>query len=277
MHLTAIGIQRGFSWPIVQQLRSIYRNRILAWEMGKRDLLIFNKGTVLGFAWLVVRPLIQVTEYVVIVSVIFRVPFSSGGISRFDFVLYVLAGTVPWQLMTSVLQEAPSFIRSRIDLLKQVAYPLEILPITNIISASLGPLISLAAYLVLAGAVGALHWSVLLLPVPTVMLFIFVLGCAWFFMVVGMLFVDLREVVAIVMGVLVYMSPVVLTESAVSPSVWHLLQYDPLFHVVICFRDVFEAEFHPISWGVFSGISAVALLAGSAAVSGAKRIASELI
>src|SRR5882762_1061211 len=119
MHLTATSRQRGVRWPLMQQLRSVYRNRVLAWEMGRRDLLVFNKGTVLGFSWLIIRPLIQVSAYVIIVSVIFRVPFDSDT-SRFGFILYVLSGTVPWQLMTSVLQEAPSFIRSRIDLLKQV-------------------------------------------------------------------------------------------------------------------------------------------------------------
>jgi lipopolysaccharide transport system permease protein len=276
MHLTATSHQRDFRWPLFQQLGSVYRNRVLAWEMGRRDLLVFNKGTVLGFSWLIVRPLIQVSAYVVIVSIIFRVPFDSDK-GRFGFILYVLSGTVPWQLMTSVLQEAPSYVRSRIELLKQVVFPLEILPITNIIVAALGPLISLAVYFVLAGSVGALHWSVLLLPVPLVLLFIFVLGCAWFLMVVGMLFVDLREVVAIVMGMLVYMSPVVLTEKAVGPAIWHLLNFNPLFHVVICFRDVFEAEFHPLNWVLFVGISVAALLAGSFSVAGAKRIASELI
>jgi lipopolysaccharide transport system permease protein len=276
MRLTATSHQRDFRWPLLQQLGSVYRNRVLAWEMGRRDLLVFNKGTVLGFSWLIVRPLIQVSAYVVIVSIIFRVPFDSDK-GRFGFILYVLSGTVPWQLMTSVLQEAPSYVRSRIELLKQVVFPLEILPITNIIVAALGPLISLAVYFVLAGSVGALHWSVLLLPVPLVLLFIFVLGCAWFLMVVGMLFVDLREVVAIVMGMLVYMSPVVLTEKAVGPAIWHLLNFNPLFHVVICFRDVFEAEFHPLNWVLFVGISVAALLAGSFSVAGAKRIASELI
>jgi lipopolysaccharide transport system permease protein len=276
MHLTATSHQRDFRWPLFQQLGSVYRNRVLAWEMGRRDLLVFNKGTVLGFSWLIVRPLIQVSAYVVIVSIIFRVPFDSDK-GRFGFILYVLSGTVPWQLMTSVLQEAPSYVRSRIELLKQVVFPLEILPITNIIVAALGPLISLAVYFVLAGSAGALHWSVLLLPIPLVLLFIFVLGCAWFLMVVGMLFVDLREVVAIVMGMLVYMSPVVLTEKAVGPAIWHLLNFNPLFHVVICFRDVFEAEFHPLNWVLFVGISVAALLAGSFSVAGAKRIASELI
>jgi lipopolysaccharide transport system permease protein len=276
MHLTATSHQRDFRWPLFQQLGSVYRNRVLAWEMGRRDLLVFNKGTVLGFSWLIVRPLIQVSAYVVIVSIIFRVPFDSDN-GRFGFILYVLSGTVPWQLMTSVLQEAPSYVRSRIELLKQVVFPLEILPITNIIVAALGPLISLAVYFVLAGSAGALHWSVLLLPIPLVLLFIFVLGCAWFLMVVGMLFVDLREVVAIVMGMLVYMSPVVLTEKAVGPAIWHLLNFNPLFHVVICFRDVFEAEFHPLNWVLFVGISVAALLAGSFSVAGAKRIASELI
>src|SRR5262249_2551508 len=173
------GDTSGHGWALVAFIRSGWANRVLAWEMAKRELLVFNKGTVLGFLWLVLRPLIQVSAYVVIVSVIFRVPFSKGGGSRFGFALYVLSGMVPWQLLTSVLQDAPSMIRSRIDLLRQVNYPLEIMPITTIIAASIGPLVSLAIYLVIGAATGDLHWSILLLPLPALLLVAFSIATAW--------------------------------------------------------------------------------------------------
>jgi len=258
-------------------LISVWRNRLLAWEMGKRDLRALNKGTVLGFAWLFLRPLIQVAAYVIVVSVIFGVRFGPEGSGRFSYALYVLAGMIPWQLMTSVLQDAPSLIRSRMEVFKQIVYPLEILPVTTLIAASVGPLISLAAYLLLAGVSGTLHWSIVLVPIPALLLVAFLLGSAWLLMAVGTLLVDLREIIGVVLGLLVYMSPVVLFEGGVPARVWRLLEFNPLFHVVVCFRDVFTGEFHDWSWLIFGAMTLGAVVLGAFVVSGAKRLFAELL
>jgi len=258
-------------------LASVWRNRLLAGEMGKRDLLVLNKGTILGLAWLFLRPLIQVAAYVIVVSVIFGVRFGPEGSGRFSYALYVLAGMIPWQLMTTVLQDAPSLIRNRIDLFKQIVYPLEILPVTTLIAASVGPAICLLTYLVLATVSGVLQWSIFLIPVPTLMLAAFIVGNAWLLMVAGTLLVDLREIVSVTMGLLVYMSPVVLFQGGVPPAVWRVLELNPLFHVVVCFRDVFTADLHVWSWVIFSGMTLGAVMFGAFAVSSAKRLFAELL
>ncbi len=258
-------------------LRSVWTNRLLAWETGKRDLLVLNKGTVLGFAWLFLRPLIQVAAYVVVVSVIFGVHFGSEGSGRFSYALYVLAGMIPWQLMTSVLQDAPSLIRNRIELFRQIVYPLEILPVTTLIAAAVGPLVCLLVYLVLATVSGVLQWSIILIPIPTLMLATFIIGSAWLLMVAGTLLVDLREIISVTMGLLVYMSPVVLFQGGVPAPVWRVLELNPLFHVVVCFRDVFTSEFHFWSWVIFSFMTLGAVVCGAFVVSSAKRLFAELL
>jgi lipopolysaccharide transport system permease protein len=268
---------RGVRWPLLGPLHLVWRHRLLAWEMGKRDLQVVNKGTVLGFSWLFIRPFVQVAAYVFVVSVIFGVRFGPDGDSRFSYAVYVLSGMIPWQLMTMVLEEAPSLIRRRIELLKQVVYPLELLPVTTMMVAAVGPMVSLGVYFLLAGASGTLQWSVLLLPIPVLMLMALLIGSAWLLMVAGTLLVDLREIVGVTLSLLVYMSPVVLFESAVPAPMWHVLEFNPLFHVVICFRDVFTGQLHALSWAIFGGMTAVAVVLGSFAVSRAKQIFAELL
>lgn len=256
--------------------RSTWSNRVLAWEMAKRELLASNKGTLLGLGWLIIRPFIQVAAYVVVVSFIFGLRPTSGG-SRFTYALYVLSGMVPWQLMTRMLEEAPSLIRSRTELLRQVIYPLEILPLTSMFVASIGPAVGLAAYVTLAGVSGALQWSIILLPLPFAILALMLVGSAWLLMVFGMLIADLKEVISVALGLLVYMSPVVLSEAVVSPRLWRLLQFNPLFQVIVCFRDIMNLQFHPVSWLIYIGMALGAIVLGAFAVSRAKRIFSEHI
>ena len=59
-------------------------------------------------------------------------------------------------------------------------------------------------------------------------------------------------------------------ESAVSAKVWKLILLNPLTHVVICFRDVYNAEFHALSWALFAGMTLVAFLGGGWIVAHAK-------
>jgi lipopolysaccharide transport system permease protein len=269
--------QRPFGlrlYLLVGFARSIWVNRYLAWEMAKRELRATMKGTILGIGWLILKPAIQTGAYIVIVSFIFSAKLGSSG-SHFAYALYVLCGMAPWQFSTQVLQDAPTLIRSRIEILKQVIYPLEILPITSIVMASIAPLILFATYLLLAMISGELSWSLLLLPIPVALLLTMLLGTSWLLMVVGLVFVDIREIIGVIFGLIVYMSPVVLAPSMVTPRIWGIIELNPLSHIVICFRDVFEAQLHPLSWGIFAAVTAVSIVLGMVGISGAKRIFSE--
>lgn len=263
-----------FGLPSVGALvRALWINRWLAWEMAKRELQAVNKGTILGFGWLVLRPAIQMAAYVIIVSFIFSVRSPGGG--HFSYALFMLGGMAPWQFTTRVLEDAPSLIRSRIDTLKQVVYPLEILPITSLVMAAVGPTVLLALYIIVGAISGQLHWTLLLLPVPVAILAALLLGSSWALMVIGLVFVDLREMIGVLFGLIIYMSPVVLSQKMVPATIWRFILLNPLSHIIICFRDVYQAEFHPWSWAIFSGMTAFALVIGIFALASAKQIFSE--
>ena len=117
---------------LMTNLRSIYKNREFAWEMAIRELRGLHHGAVFGWAWLLARPLIQTGAYILIVSFIFKKTLSEGS-GTFDYAIYVLSGMIAWQLITIPLERAPQLIRLRMDLVKQVIYPLETLPVTGLV------------------------------------------------------------------------------------------------------------------------------------------------
>lgn len=262
--------------PVSRTFRAIFTNWILAREMARRELMVSNKGALLGIAWLVIRPFIQVAALVIVVTFVFGVRFGNAT-GRFDYAVYVLAGMVPWQILSKALEDAPSLVRDRVEILKQVVYPLEVLPVTSLLSAMLGPSIAFLFYLLLAAINGSLHWTILFLPVPFTLLILFILGSSWALMMVGVLLKDLREIISVLLGLLVYMSPVVMSEQMAGAKIWSLLQFNPFFHVVATFRDVFDGTFHPISWMIFLFIVVVALGFGILVLDRARALLNELI
>jgi lipopolysaccharide transport system permease protein len=248
---------------------STFRNWELVRETALRDLTGLSKGAILGYLWAVIQPLVRTAAYVVIVSFVLGARLGEDG-GRFQYAIYVLSGMVPWEILTRSLQQAPTLIRSRMELVKQVIYPIETLPISNLLSGSIGALVAFVIFLGLAVWTGSIRWSFLLIPVPVALLLLLVLGGAWLFMIVGVLVKDLQEMVTLVLGLLVYFSPVVIREGMVSPSVWKMILLNPLAHVVICFRDVYNAEMHATSWAAFAGMAFGLVLVGGWVVTRAR-------
>lgn len=257
-------------------LFSIYRHREFILAMAVRDLRALNAGAYLGTVWLVLSPLIKVAAYVLVVSLIFRQRLGPNS-GVFEYALYVLSGMIPWQLMTKVIEESPSLIRDRQELVKQVIYPIETLPISGMIVSCCGVFVSFIVFFIMSMATGRMKPSWLLLPIPVLLLFVFLVGVSWVFSIAGVIIKDLREIVSVFLSLMVYVSPVLLNESIVGERIWRFVLLNPLAHVVICFRNVFDGNFNPVSWAVFTTISVIALLTGSAVMGRAKTLINEYI
>jgi len=261
---------------VLKTIFSIWENRELIWEMAFRDLKGTNKGAILGFLWVGISPLIQVAAYVTIVSFIFRVKLNSNA-GPFDYALYVLSGMIPWQVMTRSISEAPMLIRSNTEIVKQVIYPIETFPLTNLLVGSFGGLVNLIVFLALFLIAGHVKWTLIFLPLPIFFLLLFILGISWIFSVTGVILKDLREMVTVILMLMVYFSPVLISDSMVRGSIWQLIIFNPLSHIIISFRDVFWGSFHFWSWVIFLCMSITAFLLGSLVITKAKRIISEYI
>ena len=229
-----------------------------------------------GVAWLVFRPFVQVAAYVTIVTYVFGARLGPEA-GPYDYALFVLSGLFGWQILQRGLEDSTSLIRDRMEILKQVVYPVETLPITTFLTSAIGPAVVLVVYLCLGLLGGRLHLTVLLLPIPVAMLLLLNLGLSWMFMVVGVIFKDLKEIISVMLGLTIYLSPVLISPSMVSPRIWSLILLNPISHVIITFRDVFEGTFHPFSWAVFAIGMVAALMLGSIVITRARVTINEYI
>ena len=269
--------RRVGDWPVLlNPVLSLVKNRELVRETAIRELKSLNKGSALGNLWLFLRPLLQTGAYVIIVAYVFKMRLRPDS-SPLDYATYVLSGMVPWQLVVQAIAASPSLVRGQVTLVKQVVYPIETLPLTNLAVAMFTSLVTFGLYLLLALKTGTLQWTCLLLPIPFLLFVIFTIGISWILMMLGVLFKDLREVVSIIVSLLVFMSPVLTSRQMVGDATWRFILCNPLAHIIICFRDVFNSEYHPTSWLIFVAMAFSTLLVGGYVVSRTRLMVNEYI
>ena len=157
---------------------SLLRNRSLIGNMTKRDVVGRYKGSILGLGWSFFNPILMLTVYTFVFSVVFKARWGLSNESKTDFAMVLFVGLIIHGLFSEVINRAPVIILSNVNFVKKVVFPLEILPVISLGAALFHSLVSLC---VLLGAFtllnGFLHWSALLMPLVILPFLFITLGC----------------------------------------------------------------------------------------------------
>ncbi len=114
----------------------------LIWELAKREVAERYVGQVLGVVWAIGHPLISMAVYIFVFSYVFRVRIGADRRLPFDYTTYLLSGLVPWLTFTDILSRACSVITANAGLVKQILFPVEILPIKTVAAALVSQIIA---------------------------------------------------------------------------------------------------------------------------------------
>src|SRR6516165_4608450 len=128
-------------------IRKLIANRNLLKNLILRDLKHRYVGSVGGFLWSVINPIVLLVSYTFIYSVIFglKLGLESGTSS---FAIFVLCGLLPWTVFADTVVRNCSAISDNAPLITKTIIPAEILPISITISNLIHHLIGLAILLV---------------------------------------------------------------------------------------------------------------------------------
>jgi len=220
-------------------ITSLWSNRSLINAMIKREVIGRYKGSILGIFWSFFNPVLMLTVYTFVFSVVFKARWSGGSDSKTEFALVLFAGLMVFNLFAECVNRAPGLILANANYVKKVVFPLEILPWVNLGSAMFHALISLAvwmvAYLFLFGLP---HVTALLLPVIVLPLVLLILGLSWGLASLGVYLRDVTQFIGILTTVLMFLSPIFYPASSLPQEYSHLLLLNPLTPVVEGVRDV---------------------------------------
>jgi lipopolysaccharide transport system permease protein len=229
----------------------ILRYRELLREMVDRDLSASHARHGLGGLWVYVHPLVIVGTYLLIFGFVLGNRLVTGGDFLGDFPAYILAGLVPWLMMQAALVRAPGALIGSANLVKQVVFPIEILPVASTIAATIPYLPALALVLIynyLAG--GGPSWILLCLPAVLAMHAILAIGMSFALSAITPFFRDLREIVTVFTSIAMYLMPTVYLPDWMPRVLRPMIYLNPFSYVVWVYQDVlFFGELrHPFSW-----------------------------
>jgi lipopolysaccharide transport system permease protein len=253
-----IGMVRSF-------VTTIIRNRGLLTEMVMRDLKSGFVGHGFGMAWVYIQPLVVVLTFMLIFGVVIGSKMAVTGTFPGDYISYILAGLVPWLIMANALNRGPSLFASHANLVKQVVFPVEILPVAAVVACFMIFIPCLALllfYKIIWG--GGLSPMVLLLPVVLVMHMVLSLGLILILSVITPFIRDIREFVGIYLVVAMYFTPAIYLPDWVPAAIRPVLYLNPFSYVVWVYQDVmfFGRIDHGFAWIVFALMTAASFVGG---------------
>lgn len=152
------------------------RNRILLRELVVTDFKLRYQGSVLGYAWSLLKPLFLFAILYTVFGLFLRL---GGDIPHFP--VYLLLGIVLWTFFTEVTNQGLQAIVTNGDLIRKINFPKYIIIVSNTISAliNLGFNMIVVGFFIWLNGV-ELTWSVLWLPLIIMELYIFSLALAFF-------------------------------------------------------------------------------------------------
>jgi lipopolysaccharide transport system permease protein len=245
-------------------LSLIRRHHELVWEMTRREMLERYSGQILGSVWAVGLPLLTMGIYVFAFLVLFqgRLP---GSNSSLGYAVFVLAGLAPWMAVQEALGRGPTAISSNANLVKQIVFPNEILPLRVALGVvpTLG--IGVAVVVALAPIGGLGGWlTVPLLIVAIACHLVMTAGLVYALAGIGVFIRDVRDVVAVLLSIGLFLQPI-FYGPGVAPRPLELVFYlSPVSYLIWCYRDalVYGEPTRPIIWLVTPVLSTLLFLVG---------------
>ena len=111
----------------MKQLRELYEYREMIFSLVKKDLRGRYKGSVLGFLWTFINPLLQLVVFTLVFSVIMKAGYE-------QYYMFLFVALVPWMFFASSVQDGSTSILREKDMVKKIYFPREVLPIATVTS-----------------------------------------------------------------------------------------------------------------------------------------------
>ena len=245
---------------MLHSLRQLPRYRALIQSLVVRDLKARYRGSVLGFFWSFINPLLLLLIYTFVFSVVLP---GIRPVQVEPYALFMFCGLLPWTWFSSSVLESSNSLLTGGNLIKKVLFPAEILPIVSVLSnmvhVFLGlPIlaISLAYYQVPVHPL-----ELLWLPVIIVVQLLFSLGLGLIVSALTVHFRDLRDILGNLLTFWFFATPIIYPMTAAPPVGKRFLDANPFTHLAVSYQEVlfYDGPFGHWRWLLAVGAGSIVL------------------
>ncbi len=233
-------------------------HRQLTFEMAKREVTDRYLGQSLGSFWVLGHPVVIMGVYVFVFAYVFKMKL--GGTHEFplDYTTYLLSGLMPWICFQDAMSKSSIAIVSNANLVRQVVFPIEVLPVKTVFASLVPMIISLTILVIyVLASHHSLQWTYMLVPLLIFFQVIAMMGISYMLSAIGTYFRDIKELVQVFNVAGLYILPVFYLPEQVPQIFRPLLYCNPFSYVIWCYQDAlyFGRFEHWWAWFVFPVIS----------------------
>ncbi|HKB36054.1 MAG TPA: ABC transporter permease [Gemmataceae bacterium] len=210
---------------LLEPFTGAWRNRDLIAAILRRELRERFSGSVAGWVWAIVAPLISLITYTLVFGGAVKLPNGSPANSPMDYALFVFGGLIAFNFFTEMAYRAPSLLHEYAHYLKQTMFPAHMLPVISTLRAATYATIGLTLMLICQRIFGGtLYWTVLLLPLWFIPFLAFLIGITWLLSAMGAFTRDTAYLMMTLAPVLMFLTPVFWSHETLDPT-WRLVWY----------------------------------------------------
>ena len=212
------------------------RSRRLVFSLAKNDFKTKYAGSYFGTVWAFVQPVVTICVY----WFVFGLALRNGADRGVPFVLWLVAGLVPWFFIQEGLTGGTSALLEYNCLVKKVVFNIRILPVVKVFSAVFVHFFFVVIILVIYTCMGyppSLY--ALQLIYYSFCTFMLILGLTYLTSSVVVFFRDLMQMINIVLQVGVWATPIMwsFSDLGLTGTVTTILKLNPVFYIVQGYRD----------------------------------------
>jgi ABC-type polysaccharide/polyol phosphate export permease len=221
---------------VLSNLRHLLRYRGLVSALVARELKARYRGSVLGFLWSFINPLLLLLIYSFVFTTV--MPNTTEGVQPYQ--LFMFCGILPWTWFSSSLLDSANVLIAGGNLIRKVLFPAEVLPIVTVFAGLahffLG-LPILVAFLVYY-RVPVVWTDLLWFPVVVLIQLVLTLGLALFLSALTVHFRDVRDLLSNLITLWFFATPIVYTMAQAPPAEQRLLNLNPFTHLAVAYQEV---------------------------------------
>ncbi len=245
--------------------RNLVERRSLLFQLVRRDFDKRFVGSVMGWIWGLIHPLVLLLSWTFVFSVCLRIKLGPAEPTR-NYPLYLFAGMVPWLLFNDTVQRCSTSLIENANLITKTVFPAEMVPVSVFLSGlashamTLGLLIASVAVVENRFSIFAL----VLLPLYIVLLGMFAVGLGWIVASLQVYLRDCAQLLSVALTFWFWLTPIFITEDQYPANLRFLIAGNPLAYMVRAYRQILLSDNLPRfdDLGILAATAAGTFVAG---------------
>ncbi len=244
----------GFFQTWFVMAANVIGSKELIWQLFRRDFFASYKKSFIGITWVFLAPIMGIISWVFLQKTGMLNPGDVG----IPYPAYVLIGTSMWGLFMGFFEAASGTLTAGEGLIMQVNYPHEALLFKQTAQCLANFLISFVMNIAVILAFGVTpSWGIVFFPLVVLPLFFLGAAIGLIASMISIVAIDISKVINMVMGLLMFVTPVIYSDKVSSPVIPLIIKWNPLAYLVCSARDIiiYGRLYDTAGYFICSGIS----------------------